>query len=69
MLDFRCDIIKSKDLGMTRITEARYENPDCSDIVIDKDLVNKAFTKKVIAGPIQDLYAGINKIKVFTRKL
>ena len=57
--------ITSKDLGMTRITEGRFERPDGSDLIIDKDLLENEFSECVIAGPLQNIVPGKNRIKVW----
>ena len=50
---------------MTRITEGRFERPDGSDLSIDKDLLGNVMKENVIAGPLQGLKAGKNRIKVW----
>ncbi len=65
MFDLNAEVITSKDLGMTRITEGRFERPDGSNLIIDRDLLGNEFSECVIAGPLQRLKAGINKIKVW----
>ena len=56
--------ITSQILGNPRITEAGYENPDGSPIVIDTDLQGKALSEHPQAGPIQGLKSGENIVKL-----
>lgn len=63
-----CRAMVSKDLPITRITECRFENRDGSDLKIDKDLLGNAMCENVIAGPLQNLKAGVNRVKVWNRK-
>ena len=51
---------------MTRISEGRFEAPDGSDIEIDTDLVGNAFGGTVLAGPLQRLHAGKNRVKIWS---
>ncbi len=63
----KCKIISSDDLGMTRITEGRFEKPDGSDLIIDTDLAGNTMTENISAGPLQNLTAGKNIIKVWRK--
>lgn len=56
--------ITSEILGNPRITEAGYENPDGSPIVIDTDLQGKALPEHPQAGPIQGLKSGENTVNL-----
>jgi hypothetical protein len=58
------EIIDTKKLGMPRISEARYENPDGSDICIDVDLFGKKRGKYPTVGPIEGLGTGRVKVKL-----
>lgn len=60
-------VISGKDLGMTRITEARFEKWDGSDLMINKDLVGNTMGEHVIVGPLQGLKAGKNKVKIWDK--
>ena len=55
----------SQKLGTPRITEERFENPDGSDLVIDRDLLNNNINEKPIPGPIQLLHGGKNRVKIW----
>lgn len=50
---------------MTRISEGRFEASDGSDITIDTDLVGDAFAGTVLAGPLQRLHAGKNRVRIW----
>lgn len=63
--DITGNAICSDDLGMTRITEARFEKPSGKALVIDKDLLGNPITDLSIAGPLQCLKPGKNKIKIW----
>lgn len=65
MFTLKGKVITSKDLGMTRITEGRFENRDGGDLAIDSDLVGNVMSETVIAGPLQNVQAGNNKVKIW----
>lgn len=65
MFKLQDKVITSKDLGMTRITECRFEGRDGNDLVLDKDLLGNTMGESVIAGALQNLKAGKNKIRVW----
>lgn len=58
-------ILQTKDLGMTRVTECAFENPDGSEILFDTDYNDNLRTKDTVIGPLGDLKEGINRIKVW----
>ncbi len=58
-------ILQTKDLGMTRITECAFENPDGSEILFDTDYNDNLRTKDTVIGPLGNLKEGINRIKVW----
>ena len=66
MFGMEGEAVTSGRLGMTRISEGRFEAPDGSDIKIDTDLVGNAFTGTVLAGPLQRLHAGKNRVKILS---
>lgn len=55
----------SKTLGRARIVDAEFENPDGSEIILDKDILGEQRTEKSVLGPIASLQAGKNHIKVW----
>ena len=59
------ELVTSEKLGMTRITEERFEAPDGSDLRLDTDLVGNAVKGAVLAGPLQGLQAGKNRVKIW----
>jgi hypothetical protein len=60
-------IITSEMLGMPRLVEERFENPDGTPIVIDSDMLGVKRAGNPKAGPIEALKAGKNRIKVWSR--
>lgn len=59
------ELVTSEKLGMTRITEERFEGPDGSDLRLDTDLAGNAVGDAVLAGPLQGLHAGTNRVKIW----
>lgn len=55
------EIIDTAKLGMPRISEARYENPDGSDIRVDVDMFGKKRGEYPTVGPIENI--GVGKIR------
>lgn len=62
MLELRAKLINSADLGMVRIVEAAFENPDGSEIVFDTDYHGKCCGEGAVVGPFADLVEGKNRI-------
>ena len=67
MADIASCKIDTEMLGMTRITEARYENPDGSPVVIDYDLLGNSRSEDPAAGPLEQLAAGRNHVFVWKK--
>ena len=65
LLEMQAEILGTKDLGMVRIAEAIYENPNGTDIFFDIDYNSKKRSGKSWAGPFAKLEAGMNRIKVW----
>ena len=61
------DTITTEYLGVPRITEEVYENPDGTPICIDTDLLGKARGERPTAGPIEGLCAGKQRIKIWNK--
>lgn len=59
-------IITTEMLGMPRIVEERYEQPDGMSIVLDTDYCGEKRTGSVPAGPFATVNAGKNRIKVYS---
>ncbi len=68
MMSVPTKMIATEMLGTPRISRQRFENPDGTDIFFDKDINGCLRSKKPIAGPIEKLVPGYNKIKVWERK-
>lgn len=67
MFACRGSVVTSADLGMTRITEARFENRDGSELGINTDLAGNVVESGWIAGPLQSVKAGKNRIKIWQK--
>ena len=65
LLDYPAMILETKNLEMTRITEAPYDNPDGTSIVFDSDYLGELRTNESPVGPFAKLKEGYNKIKVW----
>lgn len=65
MLEIPTEIYNSEKLGMPRITEAAYENPDGTSIVFDTDYLDQSRSGQPAAGPIEGLKEGMNRILVW----
>ena len=61
------EVVNSDQLGMTRISEARFENPDGSDLILDRDLTGKKRGENSCAGPLEGLKSGKNRILVWEK--
>ena len=59
------ELVTSEKLGMTRITEERFEGPDGSDLRLDTDCLGNVVGDAVLAGPLQRLHAGANRVKIW----
>ncbi|SHN26943.1 right-handed parallel beta-helix repeat-containing protein [Gracilibacillus kekensis] len=52
-------------LGRTLIVDAEFENPDGSELIVDKDILGTDREEMTVLGPISNLRAGKNYIKVW----
>lgn len=59
--------IDTQTLGMTRLTEARYENPDGSAIRLNHDLLGNERGNKPVVGPLEGLKAGENRVLIWKK--
>jgi len=59
--------INSENLGITRITEQRFENPDGSDIHILYDMLGNARGTNPVPGPLEELKPGKNHICIWKK--
>ena len=65
MLEIPTEVYGTEKLGMPRITEAPYENPDGTPIVFDTDYLGQARSGQPAAGPMEGLKEGMNRILVW----
>ena len=65
MLDIPTRTIRTEMLGAPRITEALFDAPDGSMIVFDKDMLGMQRNEHPVSGPIEELKAGHNRIRVW----
>ena len=57
---FDCDTLE-----VPRLSQQRFDSPDGSKIILDTDIANQKRLEKTFAGPLQNLKAGHNKIKIW----
>ncbi len=62
---FLGEIHSTQTLKRTLIVDAEFENPDGSEVILDKDLLGKQRAEKSVLGPIANLRAGKNYIKIW----
>ena len=65
MLEIPTEVYGTEKLGMPRITEAPYENPDGTPIVFDTDYLGQERSGQPAAGPMEGLKEGMNRILVW----
>ncbi|MBE6654881.1 MAG: right-handed parallel beta-helix repeat-containing protein [Ruminococcaceae bacterium] len=58
------EIITTEKLGMPRITEALFENPDGTPITLDTDMLGNKRGSTPTVGALEGLYAGNVRIKI-----
>lgn len=61
-------VIGTDDLEPTRLSEAFYENPDGSKLLVAWDLLGEKFGENILAGPIQSLKPGKNDILIWKKR-
>lgn len=61
------EIISTEKLGTVRLAEQRFENPDGSSLVLDRDMAGKARDGQPKAGPLETLHPGKNRVKIWTK--
>ena len=66
--EMKTEIVTTERLGMPRLTEELYENPDGTPICINTDLLGRKRGANPTAGPLEGLKAGEQKIKIFDKK-
>ena len=65
LLHSKGQMISTNTLGMPRIVEERFENPDGSRIVLNRDYLGKSRKDNPYPGPFADLQPGFNEIRVW----
>lgn len=65
VFDIKTAVVSTATLGSTRITEGLFEDKDGRPYVIDYDFFGKARSASPVAGPIESLKVGFNRIKVW----
>ena len=65
--ELQTTIVTTKDLGMTRLTEQRFEEFDGSDIVFDYDCLGGQRGASPMPGPVEGLKPGENKVLIWKR--
>ncbi|MCM1048566.1 MAG: right-handed parallel beta-helix repeat-containing protein [Clostridiales bacterium] len=66
-LEIPTEIVTTKTLGMVRIVEQRYENPDGSALSLNEDLTGEVRKDQPKAGPIESIHEGKNRIKIWSK--
>ncbi|MFW6035073.1 MAG: right-handed parallel beta-helix repeat-containing protein [Halothermotrichaceae bacterium] len=59
------EIQSTETLGKVRLADADFENPDGSDLTVDKDYTGEKRKEKNVVGPIVNLKKGKNRVKVW----
>lgn len=62
------ELITTEKLGIPRISEAPYDNPDGTELVIDRDYFGKVREKTPTAGPFEGLSEGRHRILVWEKR-
>lgn len=65
VLEIPTEIICTETLGMPRITEAPFDDPEGNSIIFDRDYFGNKRSVKPTPGPIEGLKAGHNRICVW----
>lgn len=68
MFGMGTELVTSAGLGMTRLSEARFEAPDGSSLFLHHDLLGYARGASPVPGPLEGLHAGRNRIAVWQKK-
>ena len=64
MFEISTTLVNTQSLGTPRIVIEPYENPDGSPLVIDRDLLGRARGERPVAGPLEALKPGHNRIRL-----
>lgn len=68
MLSIPSKTISTDMLAVPRIVEQPYVGPDGTDIVFGTDLIGEYRKSSPLAGPLENLIVGYNKVQIWTRK-
>jgi len=63
----KTETVTTEMLGMPRLTEELYENPEGSPICVDTDMLGNIRGANPTAGPIEGLKAGKQRIKIWNK--
>ncbi|WP_423189288.1 right-handed parallel beta-helix repeat-containing protein [Alkalibacterium sp. f15] len=63
--ELKGDIQSTDTLERVRLTDAEFENPDGSDVILNKDLLGNIKEGQTVLGPLSQLKRGKNRIKVW----
>ena len=69
LLDIPTEIISTQTLGMPRIVEAPYDDPDGNPIMLNTDLLGMLRSTIPTVGPLEMLEVGDNHIKVWADRI
>lgn len=59
------EIHSTRTLERVRLVDAEFENPDGSEVIVNKDLLGNIKEEKSVLGPLSQLKKGKNRIKVW----
>ena len=65
VLNVNTEVIDTKRLGTVRIVEALYEDPEGNPVTLDRDYNGVLRGEHPVAGPLEELQEGYNRIKVW----
>lgn len=66
-LQIKTECITSRILGMVRIVEMAFENPDGTELILDKDYRGERRGASPLPGPLENLKEGHNHVKIGER--
>lgn len=69
MKSIRTEVISTEKLGMARIVEQRFENPDGSVLYLNRDMKENVRSESPVPGPVEEVHVGANRVKVWTKRL
>lgn len=64
----KTELVTSEKLGMTRISEARFEMPDGSPLSLNVGLAGEKRGKNPLPGPLEGLRKGKNRVMVWRKR-